>query len=301
MGEEVADDLGVELDPIDLGKFADGSIDVQIKKTVRGCDAFVLQTCRGGTIDTDLMELFIICDALRHSFAERIHAIIPHMGYARADSMTEYEQRKPLTAKLVAQFLGAAGATHAMAFNLHSRQIQGFFPWPMDNLYATKLLIEDIKRQKLRDVVLVAPDAGAAKTTEYTAKKIGVDIAHINKVRPRANVCSVTSVVGEVKGRTCIILDDMIDTAGTVCAARDALLKEGANPDVRLYATHPILSDPAAERLSQAGFEEVVVTNTIPIKEKNRFPGLRVISVAPIIASAIRSIHEGACSVTDNL
>ncbi len=300
LAHDIARELSVEVEPIKLGRFADNSIDVTLTRSVRGCDTFVIQTCTDRP-NEDLMELFIIMDALRHSFAEKIHAVIPHLGYARADSMSEHESRKPLSARLVAQLLNTAGASHAMMFNLHARQIQGFFPWPVDNLYATNLLVNDILAKEIPDLVLVAPDSGAAKATEYVARKMGVPMAIVNKMRPSANVSEVTSVVGEVDGKTCVIFDDMIDTAGTVVNAKKALLDRGANPDVYLYATHPVLSPPATERLTMAGFREVVVTNTIPIPEEKRFPGLRQASVAPILAKVISSVHASARSVSECL
>lgn len=300
LAAEIAKELDTEVEPMKLGRFADNSTNVQLTRSVRGYDAYVVQTCTDKP-NEDLMEMFIIMDALRHSFAAKIHAVIPYLAYARADSMSEHESRKPLSAKLVAQMLNTAGASHAMMFNLHARQIQGFFPWPVDNLYATRLLVQDMQAKELPDLTLVAPDSGAAKATEYVSRLMGVPMAIINKMRPTDNVSEVTSVVGDVRGRTCVLFDDMIDTAGTAVNAKKALIDRGANPNVYFYATHPVLSPPAIERLVQADFREVVVTNTIPIPEAKRFPGLRQASVGPILAKVIRSVHSPACSVSENL
>lgn len=300
LAEDVAHLLGTEVEPMKLVRFADGSIDVQLLDSVRDCDAYVLQTCTHN-LNEELMELFIILDALRQSFAKRIHAVIPHFGYARADSMSEHEARKPLSARLVAQMLQTAGAGHAMVFNMHSRQGQGFFPWPTDNLYATDLLVNDLKSKNLPNLTLVAPDVGAAKATEFVAKKMDVPMAVINKTRPANNVSEVTSVVGDVNGRTCVIFDDMMDTAGTAVNGKKALLERGANPDVYFYGTHAVLSPPATDRLKQAAFKEVVLTDTIPVPEKKQFPGLRQLSVAPILSKVIRSVHGPARSVLGDL
>jgi len=298
----IARELGTEVESLKLEHFADNSIDVQLRGSVRGCDTYVIQTCTDN-LNEEYMELFIIIDALRQNFAEKIHVVMPHFGYARADSMSEHENRKPLSARLMAHLMATAGANHAMFFNLHARQIQSFFPWPVDNLYATRLLIEDMRRQSedLRNTVLVAPDAGATKATEYYAKKLGVNVAHINKSRPSNNVSEVTSVVGDVEGKKCILVDDMCDTAGTVVNAKKALVEMGADPRVRFYATHPVLSAPATSRLREAGFEECVFTDTIPIPEQKKFPGLRQISVAPILAKVIKSVHASARSVSENI
>lgn len=289
LAKEIARHLNIELASMVLKRFASNEIYARLEESVRGCDVFIVQTCTD-RVNEDLMELFIIADALKRSFAERIHVVLPHYGYARQDRVAV--PREPITAKLVADLISAAGAHHVITLNLHSDQEQGFFNFPVDNLNTSKLFVDYFKAKNLQDLVVVAPDTGAAKSAKRFADQLGVELAILHKVRPAHNVSEVTQVIGDVADKNCLIIDDMIDTAGTVVAGREALIKKGAKSDVYLAATHPVFSTPAIERLSQAGFKEVVVTNTIPVTADKQFPGLKVLSVAGILAKTIQNVHE---------
>ena len=286
---DVAKHLHVKLGEMDLKRFACNEIYAKPLETVRGCDVFIIQTATSN-VNEDLMELFIMIDALKRSFAAHIHVIIPHYGYARQDRVAT--PREPISAKLVANLISAAGANHVITINLHSDQEQGFFDFPVDNLKAKKIFVDYFLRKKLKDLVVVAPDAGAAKEAKRFADSIGAELAIIHKVRPEHNVSEVMHVVGDVVDKTCIIYDDMVDTGGTVVAGKEALLKKGAKEDVYLVSTHAVFSPPAVERLRGAKFKEVVVTDTIPIPAEKMFPGLMVLSVAPLLAKTIKNVHE---------
>lgn len=289
LAQEVAKELGVPLSAMDLKRFACGEIYAKPHDTVRGCDVFVLQTATAH-VNEDYMELFIILDALKRSFAKGIHVVIPHYGYARQDRVAS--PREPISAKLMADLMSSAGAQHVITMNLHSDQEQGFFNFPVDNLNAAKLFVKYVKDKKFKDGVIVAPDIGSAKMAKKFADEVGMELAIINKVRPKHNVAEVMHLVGDVAGKTCIIFDDLVDTAGTTLAAKEALMKNGANKDVYLIATHAVFSDPAVERLKKAAFKEVIVSNTIPLPKEKHFKGLQVISVAGVLAKAIQNIHE---------
>ncbi len=289
LAKEIAKHLHSPLAKMVLKRFASNEIYAKPEQTVRGCDVYVIQTSTGN-LNEDYMELFIMLDSLKRSFARMIHVVIPHYGYARQDRVAS--PREPISAKLMADLISAAGAQHVITMNLHSDQEQGFFNFPVDNLSAMTLFVDYFKRKKLKNTIVVAPDAGSAKNSKRFADALGVDLAIINKTRPLHNVSEVTHVVGDVKGKTCILIDDLIDTAGTVASAKEALLKEGANDDIYLAATHAVFSGPAVERLRAAEFKEVVVTDTIPLAKEKVFPGLKVLSVAPMLARAIRNIHE---------
>ncbi len=289
LAQEIAHNLHVKLSEMKITRFACNEIYAKPDQTVRGSDVYIIQT---GTarVNEDLMELFIMLDAVKRSFAERIHVVIPHYGYARQDRVAT--PREPISAKLVADLLKTAGADHVITLNLHSDQEQGFFNFPVDNLNTVKLFGEYFRRKKLKDMVVVAPDTGATKAAKRFADEIGADLAILHKVRPAHNVSVITQVVGDVTDKTCIIYDDMIDTGGTVIAGREAILKKGAREDVYLAATHPVFSAPATDRLRIAKFAEVVVTNSIPLTEEKMFPGLQVLSVAPLLAKTIKNVHE---------
>jgi ribose-phosphate pyrophosphokinase len=289
LAQAIARNLHVKLSEMELKRFACNEVYAKPLETVRGCDVFIVQTATSH-VNEDLMELFIMIDALKRSFAERIHVILPHYGYARQDRVAT--PREPISAKLVANLISAAGANHVVTINLHSDQAQGFFDFPVDNLTAVKLFVEYFQRKKLHDLVVVAPDAGAAKVAKRFADRIGAELAIIHKVRPEHNVAEVMHVVGDVADKTCLIYDDLIDTAGTTIAGKEALLKKGAKDEIYLAATHAVFSPPAVERLRAAKFKEVVVTDTIPLPEEKMFPGLHVLSVAPLLARAIRNVHE---------
>ncbi len=236
------------------------------------------------------MELFIILDSLKRSFAGRIHVVMPHYAYARQDRVAT--PREPVTAKLVADLISTAGADHVITMKLHSDQEQGFFNFPVDNVNTEKLFADYFLKKKIKDLVAVSPDAGGAKDAKMFADRLGANLAIIHKSRPSHNKSEVTHVVGDVKGRTCVLYDDMIDTGGSVTAAKDALLKMGARKDIYLAATHAVFSDPATKRFKEAKFKEVVVSNSIPIPKHKQFKGLKVLSVAPLLARIIRNVHE---------
>lgn len=295
LAKDIADSLGIPLAELQISHFACGEIYAKPKYTVRGQDVFVIQTC-SANVNEDLMELFIILDSLKRSFAGRIHVVMPHYGYARQDRVAT--PREPISAKLVADLMSTAGADHLITMKLHSDQEQGFFNFPVDNLDPCKTFADYFNAKNIDDFVVVSPDAGGAKDAKKFADMLGVNLAIIHKNRPNHNESEVTHVVGDVDGKTCLLFDDMIDTAGSVTAALQALKAMGANDDIYLAATHAVFSDPATERFKQAGFKEVVVTNSIPIEGKKHFDGLTVLSVAPLLARIIQNVHDNK-SVTD--
>ncbi len=289
LAEEIGKNLHAPVEEMVVKRFACNEIYARPRYSVRGCNAFVLQTCTD-KVNDELMELFIIIDALKRSFAGRIHVVMPHYGYARQDRVAT--PREPISAKLMADLISAAGADHVITMNLHSDQEQGFFDFPVDNLDSHKLFAEYFRKKKLKDLVVVAPDTGAAKNAKSLADMIGAELAILHKTRPAHNVSEVTQVVGDVTDKTCLVFDDMIDTAGTVVSGKEALLKRGANPDVYLGAVHPVFSNPAVTRLKAAGFKEVVVSNSIPLGHEKQFEGLKVISVAELLAKTIQNVHK---------
>lgn len=289
LAEEIAKLLRVKVEPIVLKRFASNEIYAKAEQTVRGSDVYIVQTCTD-LVNEDLMELFILIDSLKRSFAERIHVVMPYFGYARQDRVAT--PREPITAKLVADLLSAAGADHVVTISLHSDQEQGFFNFPVDNLSCYKLFAGYFKKKKLDDLVVVAPDTGATKMAKRFADLIGAELAILHKTRPAHNVSEVTQVVGDVTDKTCIIFDDLVDTAGTVVNGKEALVKRGANKDVYLAATHAVFSDPAVSRLKAAKFAEVVVTNTIPLTPEKMFPELTVLSVAPLLSKTMHNVHK---------
>ena len=295
LAKAIAKQLKTKLGEMVISKFASGEIYAKPKETVRGDAIFVIQTC-GPDVNRDLMELFIILDSLKRSFAGRIHVVMPHYGYARQDRVAS--AREPISAKLVADLVSTAGADHLITLKLHSDQEQGFFNFPVDNLNADRLFAQYFKKKKLKDLVVVSPDAGGAKDAKKFADLLGAELAIIHKTRPEHNKSEVSHVVGDVDGKTCLVFDDMVDTGGSVCAALKALRDRGANKDVYLAATHAVFSDPAVERLSEAGFKEVVVTDSIPLEKEKEFKGLTVLSVAPFLAKIIKCVNEDG-SVTD--
>jgi ribose-phosphate pyrophosphokinase len=293
----IAKALKLPLSKMQITRFACNEIYAKPEETVRGMDVFLVQTCTDN-VNEDYMELFIMIDALKRSFAKTVHLVIPHFGYARQDRVAS--PREPISAKLMASLIAAAGADHVISIHFHSDQTQGFFPFPMDNLKTKRLFADYLKKKKLKNAVIVAPDAGAAKEAGRLASFLDMPLAVLTKERPKFNVAEVTSVVGDVEGKTCILLDDMVDTAGSVCAAHQALLKSGAKKDIYLMATHAVFSGPAVERLKKTKFKEVIVTDTIPVPKEKQFPGLTVLSVAPMLAKVIQCVHEDK-SVTDAL
>jgi len=289
LAEEICRYLKVPLGDAFLGRFSDGEIQFQILENVRGADVFVIQsTCP--PVDSNLMELLIMLDAFRRASAQRITAVIPYFGYARQDRKDK--PRVPISAKLVADLLTTAGASRVLTMDLHAGQIQGFFSIPVDHLFAAPVLVEYFRRKGIPDLVVVSPDAGGVERARAYAKRLNAELAIIDKRRERANVAEVLHIIGEVKGRTALIVDDMIDTAGTLTEVTEALLEGGAR-DVYACCTHAVFSGPAIERIERAPLREVVVTNTIPLSPRGQqVPKITCLSVAPLLGEAIRSIHE---------
>lgn len=300
LAQEVADEIGVPLTDIDISRFACGEIYTRAKETVRGDEVFIIQTA-SANVNEDLMELFIMIDSLKRSFAGSIHVVMPHYAYSRQDRVAS--AREPISAKLVADLISTSGADHLITMKLHSDQEQGFFNFPVDNLNPNKLFCEyfgnKFSKEELSEIVVVSPDAGGAKDAKVFADILGARLAIIHKARPEHNVSEVTHVVGDVEGKTCILYDDMVDTAGSVVAASKALKEMGAQK-MYLAATHAVFSGPAVERLKSSIFEEVVVTNSIPLGEEKHFENLKILSVAPLLAKIIRNVYEGQ-SVTQLL
>lgn len=297
LSQEVAEQLGVDLCPISAYDFANGEIFVRFDESVRGCDAFVLQS-HPAPLNTWLMEQLLMIDALKRGSAKRITAILPFYPYARQDK--KHRGREPISARLVADLLKTAGADRIVSVDLHTDQIQGFFDGPVDHMRAQNLLTGYIKdNYPCENIVVVSPDSGRVRVAEKWADALGgAPLAFIHKTRdPRVpNQVVSNRVVGEVEGKTCVLTDDMIDTGGTIAGAVQLLRDDGAG-DVIIAATHGVLSDPAAERLAASGAREVIVTNTLPIEESKRFPQLTVLSIAPLLASTIRAVFENG-SVT---
>ena len=294
LAEEVANELGVELAPTSAYDFANGEIFVRFDESVRGSDAFVLQS-HTSPINTWILEQLIMVDALKRASAKRITVVAPFFGYARQDK--KHRGREPITARLMADLFDRAGADRLMSVDLHTSQIQGFFDGPVDHLFALPLLSDYIKNHyDTSSVTVVSPDAGRVRVAERWTDTLGSPLAIIHKRRDPdlPNQVRVFEVVGDVKGRVCVVVDDMIDTGGTIAKAAETLFEQGA-AGVVVAATHGILSDPARERLADSGIAEVVVTNTLPIPSERRFPQLTVLSIAPVLAKAIREVFtEGS-------
>ncbi|MBW2384882.1 MAG: ribose-phosphate pyrophosphokinase [Deltaproteobacteria bacterium] len=289
LAREVATYLDVELGKADVGTFSDGECSVEIGENVRGRDCFVLQsTC--APANTNLMELLITMDALKRSSARRITAVIPYYGYARQDR--KVKPRVPITAKLVADLITTAGADRLLCMDLHAGQLQGFFNIPVDNLYATRLLLDAVERRVEGDKIIISPDAGGVERARAYAKRLGTSLAIIDKRREMANVAKVMNIIGNVEGKTCVIVDDLVDTAGTLCEAAKGLVDEGAT-DVYAAITHPVLSGPALKRISESVLGELIVTDTIPLRgEASGHEKIHVVSVAHQIGEAIRRINN---------
>ncbi len=290
LAREICGHLAVPLGSAKARTFSDGEIMVEIGENVRGRDVYVIQsTCAPS--NSNLMELLIMTDALKRASAARITAVIPYFGYARQDR--KVAPRTPITSKLVADLISVAGTNRVLTMDLHAGQIQGFFNIPVDHLYAAPVILDDLKARFNKRVVVVSPDAGGTERARAIAKRLDAGLAIIDKRRSGPNVSEVMHIIGDVAGETCIIVDDMIDTAGTLCQAARALKEEGA-AEVYACATHAVLSGPALQRISEeAGLAEVVVTNSIPVADKIKdCPKLRVLSVAELLAEAIRRINS---------
>ena len=292
LAAEIASHLGISLGAADVGRFSDGEVTVEIKQNVRARDVFVVQSTCAPT-NENLMELLIMVDALKRSSAERISAVIPYFGYARQDRRPR-STRVPISAKVVANMLQAVGVSSVIMMDLHADQIQGFFDIPVDNIYASPVLLGDLRQKNYDDLLVVSPDVGGVVRARALAKQLGCDLAIIDKRRPKANVSEVMHVIGDIEGRNCVIMDDMIDTAGTLVKAAEVLKERGAKK-VYAYCTHPIFSGPALERIAKGtALDEVVVTNTIPLSDAAaQCPKIRQVSVAPLIAQTIGRIARG--------
>jgi ribose-phosphate pyrophosphokinase len=288
---EICECLGCPFGSAMIKSFADGETYLQIQENVRGADVFVVQpTCT--PVDHNLMELLLMLDAFKRASAERITAVLPYYGYARQDRKDQ--PRMPISAKLVASLLERAGASRVLALDLHAAQIQGFFDIPVDHLFALPVMIEYFQgRHDRRELIIVSPDAGGVERARAFAKRLNVPLAIIDKRRTEANVAEVMNIIGEVRGKHCLMVDDLVDTAGTLINGVEALLEQGAK-SVTACATHAVLSGSAVERISASPLEELVVTNSIPHAcHADKCRKIRTLSVAPLLARAIQSIHEG--------
>lgn len=290
LAEKVAKHLGLELGRATVDRFSDGEVMVELLDNVRGKDVFVLQSTCAPTNDS-LMEVMVMVDALRRASAGRITAAIPYFGYARQDRRPR-SARVAITAKVVANMLTSVGVNRLLTMDLHSDQIQGFFEIPVDNIYASPVLLADLTKLKYQDVVVVSPDVGGVVRARALAKQMGADLAIIDKRRPKPNVAKVMNIIGDVTGRTCVIMDDMVDTANTLCEAAAALKAKGA-AKVVAYCTHPVLSGSAIERVSASELDELVVTDTIPLREEAaKCNKVRQLTVGELMAETIRRISN---------
>lgn len=288
LAKEICVHAGLEEGKIEVGKFSDGEIMVRIEENVRGRDVFVIQPTSQPAND-HLMELILIMDALRRASARRVTAVIPYYGYGRQDR--KVEPRVPISARAVADLIQSMGPHRILTMDLHADQIQGFFNIPVDHLYFAPVLADYINSKKIPDLVIVSPDSGGAERARFFGKRVNAGLAIIDKRRPKANESEVMNVIGDVQDKNCLILDDMVDTAGTISKAANALKNNGAK-SVICCATHAVLSGSATERLNEAGFEEVVFSNTIFIPDTKKINNLKVLSIAPLMAKAIQIIHN---------
>jgi len=290
LAEAVTQQLGISLGRATVDRFSDGEVMVELLENVRGKDVFILQSTCAPTND-NLMEVLVMADALKRASAGRITAAMPYFGYARQDRRPR-SARVAISAKLVADMLTTAGVDRLLTMDLHSDQIQGFFDIPVDNIYGTPILQADVWRQNYADLIVVSPDVGGVVRARALAKQLDVDLAIIDKRRPKANVAKVMNIIGEVSGRTCLIMDDLVDTANTLCEAARALKEKGA-VRVVAYCTHPVLSGPAIERIENSAIDELVVTDTIPLSEAaSKCSRIRQLSTAELMAETIRRINN---------
>lgn len=288
LAEEIAANIGVELGKSSVTKFSDGEIQINIEESIRGCEVYVVQsTCEPG--NQHIMELLIMIDALKRASANSINIVMPYYGYARQDRKAR--AREPITAKLIADLLQTAGATRVITLDLHAPQIQGFFDIPVDQLVGVPILSSYWSKKGLEDIVVVSPDHGGVTRARQLADRLKAPIAIIDKRRPRPNVAEVMNIVGNIEGRTAILIDDIIDTAGTITLGANALIENGAT-DVYACCTHPVLSGPAIDRIQNSKIKELVVTNSIPLHEDKQIDKITQLSVAPLISEAIIRVHE---------
>jgi len=288
LAEEIAIVIGVELGICSVDRFSDGEIQINIEESIRGCDVFIIQST-SAPVNEHLMELLIMIDALKRASAKTINIVMPYYGYARQDRKAR--AREPITAKLAANIIEKAGATRIITLDLHAPQIQGFFDIPIDHLVGVPILGEYFKSKNLDDVVVVSPDHGGVTRARRLAERLKAPIAIIDKRRPRPNVAEVMNIVGQVEGKTAILIDDMIDTAGTITIGASALIEAGAK-EVYACCTHPVLSGPAIERIQNSTIKELAVTNSIALTEDKKIDKVTELSVAPLIGEAIIRVHE---------
>ena len=300
LADAIAKHIGLPLGYASISKFSDGEISVELNENVRGKDVFVIQPTCAPTNDS-IMELLLMADALHRASANRITAVIPYFGYARQDRRVR-SARVAISAKVVADMIGAVGVNRVLTVDLHAEQIQGFFSIPVDNVYGSPVLTDDIERQNYENLIVVSPDIGGVVRARAVAKKLNVDLAIIDKRRPAANVAQVMHIIGDVAGRTCLIVDDMVDTAGTLCKAADALKEHGA-ARVVAYSTHPVLSGPAIKNIENSNLDSLVVTDTIPLSEEAKNCGrIRQLSMAKLLAESTRRVsnEESISAMFDN-
>jgi ribose-phosphate pyrophosphokinase len=300
LADNIAKNIGVPLGYASISKFSDGEVSVELNENVRGKDVFVIQPTCAPTNDS-IMELLLMADALHRASANRITAVIPYFGYARQDRRVR-SARVAISAKVVADMISAVGVNRVLTVDLHAEQIQGFFSIPVDNVYGSPVLTDDIERQKYKDLIVVSPDVGGVVRARAVAKRLNVDLAIIDKRRPAANVAEVMHIIGDVKDRCCLIVDDMVDTAGTLCSAADVLKVHGAK-QVIAYCTHPILSGPAIKNIEGSTLDSLVVTDTIPLSDSaKKCKKIRQLSMAKLLAESIRRVsnEESISAMFDN-
>ncbi|WP_299599275.1 ribose-phosphate pyrophosphokinase [uncultured Microbulbifer sp.] len=290
LAQKIVEHMAIPLGEADVKRFSDGEIAVEITDNVRGRDVFVVQsTCQ--PTNRNIMELILLVDALRRASAGRITAVVPYFGYARQDRRVR-SQRVPISAKVVADMMVSVGIDRVLTVDLHAEQIQGFFDVPVDNVYGSSVLLDDIERQNYKDLVVVSPDIGGVVRARAVAKSLECDLAIIDKRRPAANVAEVMNIIGEVSDRTCLLVDDMVDTAGTLCNAAMALKEHGAKKVVA-YCTHPVLSGKAIENLNNSVMDELVVTDSIPLGDKmQKAPKIRQLTLSAMLAESMRRISN---------
>lgn len=289
LAKEIAELMGIKSGKSTVNKFSDGEIQVSIWESVRDCDVYIVQpTC--APVNDNLMELLIMIDALKRASAGRINAVIPYYGYARQDRKAK--ARDPITAKLVANLIQAAGADRVISMDLHANQIQGYFDIPVDHLLGLPILTKYFREKKLEDVVVVSPDHGSVTRARNMAERLDVPIAIVDKRRPEPNKSEIMNIIGDINGKNCILLDDMIDTAGTICNAVNALIELGAK-GVYACATHGVLSGPAVDRLKKSPIQELVLLNTLPIPDEKKIDKMKFLSVGPIFSEVITRVYKG--------
>jgi ribose-phosphate pyrophosphokinase len=300
LADSIAKNIGVPLGYASISKFSDGEISVELNENVRGKDVFIIQPTCSPTNDS-IMELLLMADALHRASANRITAVIPYFGYARQDRRVR-SARVAISSKVVADMISAVGVNRALTVDLHAEQIQGFFNIPVDNVYGSPVLTDDIERQKYENIIVVSPDIGGVVRARAVAKQLNCELAIIDKRRPSANVAQVMNIIGDVENRSCLIVDDLVDTAGTLCKAADALKEHGADK-VMAYCTHPVLSGPAIENIESSSLDSLVVTDTIPLSEAALNCGrIRQLSMAKLLAESIRRVsnEESISAMFDN-